>query len=635
MHALRQLLHSVLFLGAVAVVLLIYSRGWTGTFHFDDHVNLFALETFLAQGDWLAVVGSGQSGPGGRSIALASFLIDAPAWSHDPGPFLRTNTMIHGLNGLLLALVYLQLAKLAGVRAEARNTVALVAAALWLTLPLLASSTLLVVQRMTTLAATFMLLGLLVHLLGRAQAIRRPGRGIPMMWLGLGGGTVLGFLTKEHAALLPLLALVIEATLARGRPAPRGVGWQATKLLLLTLPSGIVAAYVLSRIPGANFSHRDFSLPERLATQTVILWDYLRLMFLPRVAEFSPFHDSHPVYRWSDPIVWLAAGAWVAVLLVAALRIRQWPLFAFAVFWFLGAHLIESTAIPLELYFEHRNYFPAIGPVFALIAGTVGVATRFQWGRLAGIAGAAYLSLMAAMLLQVTSLWGQPALAAEMWHMQAPESRRAAAYLSEELMATGDFRTAYAVLKQAQEHNPNHGGLSLQLLRMSCQLRKSADEQRLRLDAAQNNMRSGIVDSAALYHLVRAFAARSSCPEILSLEQLEQFALDGLANPQHREGRKGRALLHRFQAEIQRAQGDFPGTFSALERSLREFPDLSTLREMVDLLNSAGLHAEALAVIQDVTPPSLRDPLKKNHWMRGLEALTSSQERLVQQRGSD
>jgi tetratricopeptide (TPR) repeat protein len=42
------------------------------------------------------------------------------------------------------------------------------------------------------------------------------------------------------------------------------------------------------------------------------------------------------------------------------LKLRKWPLFSFAVLFFFLTHVIESTIIPLELIFEHRNYLPSM-----------------------------------------------------------------------------------------------------------------------------------------------------------------------------------------------------------------------------------------------------------------------------------
>src|SRR5690606_21920276 len=46
--------------------------------------------------------------------------------------------------------------------------------------------------------------------------------------------------------------------------------------------------------------------------------------------------------------------------------------------FFLIAHSMEASVVPLLLYFEHRNYLPAVGLLWA-VAGAVG----YVWRRLA------------------------------------------------------------------------------------------------------------------------------------------------------------------------------------------------------------------------------------------------------------
>jgi hypothetical protein len=39
---------------------------------------------------------------------------------------------------------------------------------------------------------------------------------------------------------------------------------------------------------------------------------------------------------------------------------------AFGILWFYTGHLLESTIFPLELMYEHRNYLPMMGPLYAI-----------------------------------------------------------------------------------------------------------------------------------------------------------------------------------------------------------------------------------------------------------------------------
>ncbi|GAG65642.1 unnamed protein product, partial [marine sediment metagenome] len=120
----------------------------------------------------------------------------------------------------------------------------------------------------------------------------------------------------------------------------------------------------------ARLSRRPFSLDERLLTESRIVWDYVGQLFRPEVARMGLYHDdiivSHSLY---EPMITLyAVLGWALLVVVSGILLRwQWGRYlVFGLAWFILGHSVESTVLPLELYFEHRNYFPAIGLVLAL-----------------------------------------------------------------------------------------------------------------------------------------------------------------------------------------------------------------------------------------------------------------------------
>src|SRR5690606_28740337 len=69
-------------------------------------------------------------------------------------------------------------------------------------------------------------------------------------------------------------------------------------------------------------------------------------------------------------------------------------------FFFLAAHLVESSFLPLELYFEHRNYLPALGLSIAFVGGSAYLLRYLGRNHRARgqLAGNALFLLIAAML---------------------------------------------------------------------------------------------------------------------------------------------------------------------------------------------------------------------------------------------
>ena len=634
-----QLFIGAAFISFTGLVLLAYYFAWTGSFHFDDAPNLEPLTQFLANGDAWQWITLGMAGPSGRPVALASFLLDAPYWPHDPSGFLYTNTLIHLINGLLLALVLLRLARSQMLSERDAQIMALVAAALWLAAPLLASSVLFVVQRMTLLAATWMWAGFWVYLLGREYARNRPVFGTVVMTVGVMGGTVLGVLSKENAVLLPLLVLVTELTLLKRQPLTHR-GWHLTRWILLGLPTLAVFLYLAWRIPGGLTVSpaRGYSVSERLATQSLILWDYLRLLLLPQSAAFSPFHDTYPLSTWSaqNYLASIAAVVWVG-LAAAAMGLRhRWPLFAFAVLWYLAAHLLESTVILLELYFQHRNYVPAIGPIFALTVGA------WQWGikrqQQRGVAAALgiYGALMLVVLVQTTQLWGQPRIAAEVWYNQNPDSLRAATYLVNHYVREQDLDNAVRVMDQTRIRRPESVIAPLQVLQLECQ-RGQYERIPMLLNDARQRALHGTVNTGipSTLNTLVMFAREQYCNEALTLDALAEIVTLAGQNPAVGGGRVGRAQLYFILATIHRDRRDLDATMQALQRALEITPDLVILSFAISVLNSAGLYEQALefALAQNAQPP--RDPLKRIQWLRDYDAMLDAQRDLIANRNSD
>ncbi len=132
-----------------------YRPALSGAFLLDDIPNLGGLAQIDDVRTASDFVLSGASGPTGRPLALLTFVLQANQFERGPRAFLKVNVFIHLLNAVLLAWCLYQLASLMAVERDRAILVATSAAGLWLVLPLLATSSLLVVQRMTTLSALF------------------------------------------------------------------------------------------------------------------------------------------------------------------------------------------------------------------------------------------------------------------------------------------------------------------------------------------------------------------------------------------------------------------------------------------------------------------------------------------------
>lgn len=433
--------YLTLLVALLATVTFAYWPGLQGGFVFDDIPNLVdnvaVHVTTLATTDWVAAILSSPSSSLQRPLAMFSFAINHYLTGLDPVPMKMTNVVIHLINtilvfGLVRSLIRL-LAPKPGTEIQTADTAALLAAACWSLHPINLMAVLYVVQRMESFSHTFVFAGLWLYLEGRSHQIAgRPG------WRCILGGLLpcaaLGALVKESAILLPLYAFAIEFCAlhfqASDRQSSRAL--KVIFVLLLAVPAVIGSLWLLSRSlsPGA-FSFRDFTLSERLLTEPRVVFDYLRWIVFPDLGQLSLYHDDYLISRglWNPPATSLAIIGLAVLLLFAWLFRARRPLLSLGILWFLGAQLLTATFLPLELVFEHRNYFASLGICLLLIDLLV-LAPRTPAMRRSGILFALAFALVCAGLTHLRAReWRNPVSFAIAEAAKNPRSPRATYYL--------------------------------------------------------------------------------------------------------------------------------------------------------------------------------------------------------------
>lgn len=475
-----------------------YWPGLHGGFLFDDFANLTALGATGSIDHWATFwryITSGTADPTGRPLTLLSFLIDARNWPAEPLPFIRTNLILHLGNGALLLVLLSRLGQALGVNARRNVVAALLGAALWLLHPLLVSTTLYIVQREAMLPATCVMAGLLLWLHGRQQLAAGHLRcGVLWCIVGLGGFTLLGTLAKANGALLPLYALLIEWLVLRPHhPLAKQTiqqTYRATLFILGGLPAIALIAYVAwtgihGLWIGGPVGIRGWSIGQRLLTEPRVLLDYLKLLWLPRPYTSGLFNDQ---YLASTSLLH-PASTLPAMLAVAGLigcawqgRRRQ-PAIALAILFYFAGQWLESTALPLELYFEHRNYTPALlmfWPLGLWLADTRKL-------RFIKITLAAALPLALAVMTHARAeVWGNTRTQALIWASINPDSPRAQANAADVEMQHGRPREAAERIASLLAKQPEQAQLAFNLINAHCMLGSLQDND---ADLASHAMR--------------------------------------------------------------------------------------------------------------------------------------------------
>ncbi len=386
----------ILFCLALLATTMVYWPGLSGEFQFDDQPNIIdnpavALDSLswpdLRQASFS---GMGVSSRIGRPLSMLSFALNHYFSGFDPFVFKATNLAIHLINGLLVYALVLAIAPfLLGYDVREKRiengsaALALLVSVVWLLHPLNLTSVLYVVQRMTSLSALFVLCGVLAYAVARRRMLT--GQSASTLLLLVPLCTALAFLAKENGILLPGYVLILELTVFRFRsPRPEQVRiLKGFAVALVALPLIVALAYLAlwpESILG-GYSKRSFNLSERLLTEARAVLFYLRLILFPDLSAMGLYHDDFGLSRsLIDPMSTLAAIVGLSALVITALAVgARFPVFPFAVGWFLIGHSLESTIVPLELLHEHRNYLPSLGPLLLGCTALVVAVRRFDW----------------------------------------------------------------------------------------------------------------------------------------------------------------------------------------------------------------------------------------------------------------
>jgi len=605
MHRFVTYNTDFLFCLAVVATWVLLAPGLSGGFIFDDYNNLKGLAKINEDPGLrssLQYVSNGLFSAIGRPLSLATFAVQHNHWPDNPGAFKTANLVLHLLNGTLL---YLLLIKIGRLRDDgpAAVWVALIAASLWLIHPIQLSTALYIVQRMTELSAFFVLLGLWLYLHGReagANSNARPHTAFLFMSLGIFMGLGLGVLSKENAALMPLLVLVAEFTLLASIKRPSF--WKAWSAALLVLPTLLLAGYLILKIGGFAklYAIRDFSFSERLFTESRILLDYLGKILLPSPDAFGLLFDDFPISRGLlDPPVTLLAIAIILAMLGIGIAVRkQQPVLSFAILWFFAAHLLESTVIPLELYYEHRNYIACIGPILAIVHYTRALFGKLRnpvYKVLAGVCVTAYVGLLLLISHQDARLWGDPMLQATVWTRAHPDSKRSSYLYANELLKRGFADSAARLYRKVAQKWPDSAAGLIASMEATCFL---GAQDPASIAAAARRLRAQRTEAnETILFLSRLVTIQSDgdCPTMAARDSLALLE-STYSNPYFANSRH---LILVMRSQIHRAAGEPGLAIEDLNAAFRMRPDYQKAIDISNLYVEMGRPDQARQFIND------------------------------------
>lgn len=581
----NQQMVGVFLWASIAACILIYWPGLKGVFLVDDITSLHALNANggVTNFDNLMnfIMGS-NSGSLGRPIAMLSFLIDDQYYPGSVEKYRYTNLLIHCLCGLTIFIFINVLLKMVNIESKRSEWIAAITTLWWLILPINVSTTLYVVQRMTQLSMLFTLIGLVFYLYCRKVFIVNKLKGIIFLVGGLYFFGGLAVLSKENGVLIFIYALACECfiTYKNNNKFDRKI------LFVLLFPLMMLAGYLAWKFPSflADYQFRDFTLAERLMTETRIVCDYLYKALFSNIRTMGLMQDDIKISKsLFEPYTTIYSILFHCVLLITAyiLRIKQ-PILLFLVIWFYGGHLLESTFIPLELYFEHRNYLP-------ILAVLLFVVTMFYKLEKGWIILSIMIIVSMYMCYERALIWGDPNRQIVFWAKNHPSSLRAQTSYAKYLIRIGEYEVANKQLAAMKSVWPQAFHIDLIRVNLKCLgltlIDESYEQSLMRINQADYTSQV----SSELENTIN-FYKNGSCKGLK--KELIHKTLEGVTKREKFPG-KVKASAALWNADLYIAERDLNGAMESLELSYKYNKDSVPRYLQAKILASAGLIKES------------------------------------------
>ncbi|WP_372987685.1 tetratricopeptide repeat protein [Marinobacter sp.] len=536
---------------------------------------------------------------------MASFLLNDAAWPSVPWSFKKTNLLLHLLVGLLVYLVAYHVARHELNYSERRAFyISLFSASLWLLHPMNVSTVLYVVQRMAILSAIFILIGFYFYLIARRRRLAGESN---LIWFLISLLSLfLGIFSKENALLLIIFIFALELFWFRP-PTFQGLGSLKPAHLLMALVVVSLGLTLSYGVWGAGYSARDFGVMERLFYQAAALGDYILKLIIPQVDAFNLFNgqfENAKSFNFSSYFIIRIFVFLVAIsLLFYLLKKRKFD-FSFGLLWFFVFHLMESSILPLELYFEHRNYLPGIGLLFLAAVVVSSLYRKFRSiDSVFSVGSVAVLFYLGFCVFVLSITWANPGQLFVKWEMDSPESVRAKVVYSSYLENLGFPQNSIEHVDRALDLNPDSIGLHLRKIRVTCGEDVNGDVLKAISDFKRSTkFRHGVVDG-----IKKLIGLSDHDGYLVCSNGKIDFTLDEVFSLIEKNS-KATSWPHTRSAQYFSLKSDYfarqrnlPQAIRALEQAITYQPSVDLNLKAAVMLASAQLYSEALDKLNAAT----------------------------------
>ena len=343
------------------VTFLAYSNTFNVPFQFDDQTNIVKnqkITDYKTFGDisyWYNV--------NNRPFSFLTIAINYTIGELNTKSYHIFNFLVHVLNGFLVFLLANTLLKLNSRESTslANNNywIALAVSLVFVLHPIQTMGVTYIIQRMSSLATLFYILSIYLYIIGRSKSIENIKHSLFYLLLA-GTSGLLAILSKQNAATLPIMILVVEVFFIRDKNNKPYTRYILSVAGLMAI--GIIVIVATGLLPKEN---DDITRQDYLITQFKVLLIYLKLWLVPigqNIDHGIIFSKSIGIREISGMLVY------VGLITTTVLTYKKNKLISFGILWFLVTMLIESSLIPIQdAMVEHRLYLPSFGLSLVLV----------------------------------------------------------------------------------------------------------------------------------------------------------------------------------------------------------------------------------------------------------------------------
>jgi tetratricopeptide (TPR) repeat protein len=148
----------------------------------------------------------------------------------------------------------------------------------------------------------------------------------------------------------------------------------------------------------------------------------------------------------------------LALIVLSFIFLKKYPVFSFPVLFFFLNHVVESTILPLELIFEHRNYLPSFFlflPISYIVAQAIYRPSKLSSiGRVAITTGTVCFLILSGHATYTRNLaWANEGTLWTDGIQKAPSSPRAAGFLGRWYQKNGKIQEAYFYFQKSLQNS--------------------------------------------------------------------------------------------------------------------------------------------------------------------------------------